>query len=277
MGSVLRLGRLGVALTAVVLVLTGAGYAAPRSASDCIVGSTCGVADLALTGTVSSVQPQVGDTLTWSLTVTDANAMPAYNVLVDVTLPANVQLVSTYADRGTGCTTTSATTLHCSLDWLADTAQIGHVVITGKVTATGDHTLTAVTSYSSPSGPVGDPNPSNNTVSVASSTPTPPPPPVLPVIAAGIASPAVKAGKRTTVTFAVTRSDNAAAMTDGTLTSTATLSKKAIAHTQGFVNGVASVTVTIPKKSKGKVLKVTVSILSTTNGTAAKSATFTVH
>jgi len=266
------------AVSAVVAVLlSGAAVAsaAPKVVSDCVPGSTCGVADLQLTGTVSPTQAQIGDTLTWQLTVTDANSQPALNVLVDVTLPSNVQLVSTYTDRGTGCTSTGATTVHCSLDWLANTAPVGHVTVVAKVTATGDHALTAVTSYSGPAGPVGDPVPANNTVTVTATTPAPP---VLPVIAAGVASPAVKAGKTVTVSFTVTRSDNAQAMTDGTMVSTSTLGTAAIAHTQQFSNGVAQVTVTIPKtKVRGKKLLVTVTITSSTSGTASKTAKFTVR
>jgi len=266
------------AVSALVLVLLSGAVvasAAPKVVSDCAVPNTCGLADLVLTGTVSPTTAQVGDSLTWQLTVNDINTYPALSVTVDVTLPSNVQVVSTYADRGPGCSSTGATTLHCNLDWLSKDVQFGHLTIVAKVTAAGDHALTAVTGYSGQAGPVNDPNPGNNTVTVTATTPLPP---VLPVIAAGVASPAVKAGKTVTVSFAVTRSDNTQAMTDGTMVSTSTLGTATIAHTQQFANGVAQVTVTIPKKKvKGKKLLVTVTITSSTNGTASKSAKFTVH
>jgi uncharacterized repeat protein (TIGR01451 family) len=269
--------RLAAASAVVLVLLSGAAVAsaAPKVVSDCAVPNTCGLADLVLTGTVSPTTAQVGDTLTWQLTVNDINTYPALSVTVDVTLPSNVQVVSTYADRGPGCTSTGATTLHCNLDWLSKDVQFGHLTIVAKVTAPGDHALTAVTGYSGQAGPVNDPNPGNNTVTVTATTPLPS---VLPVIAAGVASPAVKAGKTVTVSFNVTRSDNSQAMTDGTMVSASTLGTATIAHTQVFTNGVAQVTVTIPKtKVKGKKLLVAVTITSSTGGTASKTAKFTVH
>ena len=107
-----------------------------------------GVADLHMEGTVDPLQAAVGDSITWRLTVNDYNTGPALDVWVDVTLPANVSLTSSYTDRGTGCTVDGDNHLHCYLDWLADTAQFGHVILVTKVTATGDHVLTAVTGYS---------------------------------------------------------------------------------------------------------------------------------
>jgi hypothetical protein len=45
-----------------------------------------------------------------------------------------------------------------------------------------------------------------------------------------------------------------------------------------FANGAAQVTVTIPKKKvKGKKLFVSITVTSTTNSVASKSAKFTVH
>ena len=51
----------------------------------------------------------------------------------------------------------SATTSCTRIDWLADTVQFAHVILVTKVTATGDHVLTAVTGYVS-----ADPNPADN-------------------------------------------------------------------------------------------------------------------
>jgi hypothetical protein len=88
----------------------------------------------------------------------------------------------------------------------------------------------------------------------------------------------VTAGKTVTITFNVTRSDNQQPMTDGTMTVTSTLGTAAIVNTPVFANGAAQVKVTIPKKKvKGKKLFVSVTITSTTNGVATKSAKFTVH
>lgn len=262
------------AAAAAALALSAGAFSAPAR-SACTPGQDCGYADLQLTGTVNETQSQIGDSLVWQLTVNDYNTYPVLNVYVDVTLPANTQLASSYTDRGSGCAATSATTLHCSLDWLAKGVQFGHVTITTPVTGAGAHTLTATTGYSSPSGPVADPVPANNTVSLTSTTPVPT---VYPVIAPGVPSPAVTAGKTVTVAFNVTRSDNQQPMTDGTMAVTSTLGTAAIVNTPVFANGTAQVTVTIPKKKvKGKKLFVSVTITSTTNGVATKSAKFTVH
>ena len=107
---------------------------------------------------------------------------------------------------------TSGTTIHRYLDWLADTAQTGYVTVTAKVTAAGDHALTAVVGYRAP-----DPAPAG-TVTLTATTPLPPPPttPVLPVIAPGTIAPSPIHGKKVRpASFAVTRSDTGAALTEG--------------------------------------------------------------
>ena len=232
-----------------------------------------GPADLQLTGSVNPTQAGVGDSLTWQLTVNDYNTGPALAVWVDVTLPSNVQLVSSYTDRGTGCTSTGATTLHCYLDWLSKGAQFGHVILVTKIAGTGDHTLTAVTGYSSPSGPVADPTPANNTTTVTATTPSPPPAPVIGP-AAIVSLPA--AGKPFTVTFPVTRSDNGAPLTEGTITAQVSVAGKAIKNSAQFTNGVAQVSLTVPKTAKRKRLKVQVTIQST-GGSGTRAASYPVH
>ena len=132
-------------------------------------GGGSGVADLRLEGSVDpATQPAVGDTLTWRVTVNDYNTGPATGLWVDIQLPMNVSLVSSYADRGTGCTVVGPNKLHCYLDWLADNVQFGHVILVTKVTAVGDHVLTAVTGYSS-----ADPTPADNTLTLQTAPATP--------------------------------------------------------------------------------------------------------
>jgi uncharacterized repeat protein (TIGR01451 family) len=139
-------------------------------------GGGSGVADLRLEGTVEPQQAAVGDTITWRITVNDFNTGPALDVYVDIQLPSSVSLVSSYADRGTGCTVVADNKLHCYLDWLADGAQFGHVILVTKVTATGDHVLTAVTGYRS-----ADPVPADNSLTLTGTTPAPFVPPPTPV------------------------------------------------------------------------------------------------
>jgi hypothetical protein len=116
--------------------------------------------------------------LTRRITVNDYNTGPANGLWVDVTLPSSVSLVSSYADRGTGCTVDAPNHLHCYLDWLSDNVQFAHVILVTKVTATGDHVLTAVTGYVS-----ADPTPADNTLTLTETTPAPAvPTPVAPTI-----------------------------------------------------------------------------------------------
>jgi hypothetical protein len=260
------------AVLATALVFAAGAAASPARHSNLPCDPACGPADLLMQGTMSQTIVAVGDSLVWYLQVNDQNQGPATGVYVDITLPSNVALVSTYADRGTGCTSTGATTLHCDLDWLADTAPLGHVTVTTKVTGTGDHPLTAVAGYRAP-----DPTPADNTLTLTATTPLPPPPPVVPVIAPGVFAPiAPVSGKKAAVTFAVTRSDNGQVLTDGQMLGTATVGGKSIGTVQTFANGVAKLTFVVPKKSKNKVLAVKVTV-TTTDGTASKAAAFRVH
>ena len=126
------------------------------------------MADLRLEGTVDPVQAGVGDTVTWRITVNDYNTGPATGLWVDIQLPSSVSLVSSYADRGTGCAVVGDGKLHCYLDWLADNVQFAHVILVTKVTATGDHVLTAVTGYVS-----ADPTPADNSLTLTATTAAP--------------------------------------------------------------------------------------------------------
>jgi len=257
------------AVVAAALVFAAGAAASPARHSNLPCDPACGPADLLMQGTMSQTIVAVGDTLVWYLQVNDQNQGPALGVYVNITLPTNVSLVTTYSDRGTGCTSTGPTTLHCDLDWLADSAPLGHVTITTKVTDTGDHALTAVAGYRAP-----DPTPADNTLTLTATTPTPPPPPVLPVIAAGTVAPIILvSGKKASVSFAVTRSDNNAILTDGTMLGTVTVAKKSIASVQTFANGVAKLTFVLPKKMKGKAVTAKVTV-TTADGSASKGATF---
>jgi hypothetical protein len=230
---------------------------------------------------MDSTTAAVGDSLTWRLTVTDSNQGPATGVYVDVNVPSNVTVTYTYADRGTGCTGSGTNTWHCDLDWLADTAQTGHVVITAKVTAAGDHALTAVAGYRAP-----DPTPADNTVTLTATTPGAPVTPVVPVapaavtavVASGVGAPPNQtAGHLGAVVFVVTRSDNGAPMTDATVTSSASVGGKTIPRLQTYINGVAQVSYSIPAKTRGKILTVKLTAKTPTGASTSKVSTFVVH
>ena len=239
-------------------------------------GGGSGVADLRLEGTVEPAQAAVGDNLTWRITVNDYNTGPATNLWIDIQLPVSVSLVSTYTDRGTGCTVVADNKLHCYLDWLADNVQFGHVILVTKVTATGDHVLTAVTGYSA-----ADPTPADNTLTLTATTPAPPPPytpPVVvvrPVIGLATITPAAAAGRHVAVSFKVTRSDNGKLLTRGTMICDPSIQGKVIHHAEQFTNGVARLAFTIPKNAKGKLLKVHLTI-KLAGQSATRIATFRV-
>ena len=227
-----------------------------------------GLADLHMEGSVDQATVAVGDSITWHLTADDYNTYPATNVWVDVTLPANVSLVSSYADRGSGCVTDATNHLHCSLDWLSKDVQFGHVTLVTKVTGTGDHVLTAIAGYNA-----ADPVPANNTLTLKSTTLAPV---ILPVIGSATIAPGATAGKRVTITFTVTQSDTGGPLPVATIVGTSTVGGKPVTNTAQFANGIGTLTLLIPKKAAGNKLRVSVTV--TANGqSATKGATFKVH
>jgi len=94
------------------------------------------------------------------------------------------------------------------------------------------------------------------------------------VIGPAVAVPArATAGKRLTVTFALSRSDNGRPLTGGTMSCTPTIDGKLVAHTDSMSNGTARLSLVVPKNAKGKTLKVKLTV--TAGGsTVTKSASF---
>lgn len=92
----------------------------------------------------------------------------------------------------------------------------------------------------------------------------PPPPAVVvrPLIAIPTTSPAtVVAGKRLTVLFAVTRSDNGLPLTTGQMICDPSVAGKVIQHAESFKGGTARLSFLVPKTAKAKLLKVKVTIV----------------
>jgi len=96
------------------------------------------------------------------------------------------------------------------------------------------------------------------------------------VVGPAIAVPAkAVAGKRFTVTFAVSRSDNGKPLTGGKMSCTPTINGKLVAHTDSMSNGVARLSLVVPKNAKGKTLSVKLAV--TAGGsTVTKAASFRI-
>jgi hypothetical protein len=108
---------------------------------------------------------------------------------------------------------------------------------------------------------------------------TKPAPPVVvkPVIGKPTVSPAAPvAGKRFTVSFPITRSDDGAPLTSATIGCTTKVAGKVVPHTHTFANGTIRATLVVPKAAKGKQLKVVVKVTAE-NQAATKVFTFKVE
>jgi hypothetical protein len=83
------------------------------------------------------------------------------------------------------------------------------------------------------------------------------------------------AGKRFTVTFAVSRSDNGRPLAGGTMSCSPTINGKLVAHTDSMSNGTARLSLVVPKNAKGKTLSVKLAV--TAGGsTVAKVASYRI-
>ena len=132
-------------------------------------------ADLVVTVKADSATANVGDTVTFRVVVTDKNKAPAPDLRVKVTLPANGSLVSTYADRGPGCTSTGANTLDCNMVYLSGDSPVGNLILQVKLTSAGAMPVTASAAFLLP-----DLAPADNSATFTVNAPAAPPPTVVP-------------------------------------------------------------------------------------------------
>ncbi|HWM26695.1 MAG TPA: DUF11 domain-containing protein [Chthoniobacterales bacterium] len=129
--------------------------------------------DLALTKTDSPDPVQVGENLTYTITIANLAPMSAGEVTMTDVLPAGVDFVSVTPSQGT-CISTGFPTIHCSLGVVSELA---NVTVTVVVTPTAAGTLSNTATVSTTAE---DANPDNNsdtelTTVIPASTPTPPP------------------------------------------------------------------------------------------------------
>jgi hypothetical protein len=118
--------------------------------------------------------------------VTDVNLGIALGVNVDVELPAGVQLVNSYADRGPGCS--GSTSLVCSLDWMTSDGPFSNITVRTKVAAPGELALKGSVRYSA-----ADPKPENNSVTIVANRAAAPVPKT-PAPAPKVVPPSTKTG-----------------------------------------------------------------------------------
>lgn len=105
---------------------------------------------------------------------------------------------------------------------------------------------------------------------------TPPAAALRAVIGSPKATPArAMAGKRLTVVFPVTRSDTGAALTTGTMICDPSVAGKVLPHSELFKGGQARLSFAVPRSTKGKALKVKVTIKLGTQSTT-KIASFRI-
>ena len=209
-------------------------------------------ADLSVDGAVSPTTANQGDTLVWTFHVVDTNKGPAVDVYLDLTLSANLSYVSSTVTRGPGCTQSSGK-VTCFLDWMSGDAASATVTVTTTAGAAGDYTVGGAVRQLIP-----DTNTANNTVTVKASPPPPPPPPPPPsppAVKVAVGSPAASpsapvAGKRFTVVFTVRPAKGAKV---AILTS---IAGSVVPHTLSLASGKERVTLAVPKRARGKLLKV---------------------
>jgi uncharacterized repeat protein (TIGR01451 family) len=118
-------------------------------------------ADLAVTKTVSNATPNVGDTITFTVTLRDLGPNPATNVTVNDLLPAGLSLLSATSSQGTYSSGTGVWTVGA-----VDLSTARTLTLTAKVVSSTAQTNTASVGHSDQF----DPNTANNS---ASATETP--------------------------------------------------------------------------------------------------------
>src|SRR5262249_32673457 len=113
-------------------------------------------ADLAVTKTVDNPTPDVGDTVTYTVTVTNLGPDTATNTKLTDTLPAGVSLLAAVPSRGSFNRTTRVWTIPSLASGESDSITI-LVRITGPAPTTNTVTITEADQF--------DPNTANNTAS----------------------------------------------------------------------------------------------------------------
>lgn len=105
--------------------------------------------DLVLSGSVEPRSANAGDSITWRLRLDDPALAPAPGAYIELDLPSGLTLVSSSADRGTGCTG-DGRTFRCELESLSSVAPSANVVFVTSLQTAGELVLTARGGYGGP-------------------------------------------------------------------------------------------------------------------------------
>ena len=213
-------------------------------------------ADLSITKTDSPDPVTVGQTLTYTITVTNNGPSGATGVTVTDTLPGSVTFVSASPTQGS-CTPSSGT-VTCNLGSLANGAS---AIITIQVTPTATGTIT---NSAIVTGNENDPNTGNNNTGPVTTTVDPPPPTNadVSITKADSPDPVPSVGQNLTYTITVTNNGPATAtgvvMTD---TLPSTVSWVSTNTTQGSCSGTTTVTCNLGTLNNGASATITIVVM----------------
>ncbi|TWB98053.1 putative repeat protein (TIGR01451 family) [Bradyrhizobium macuxiense] len=157
-------------------------------------------ADLALSKTVSNANPAAGDTITYTVKVTNGGPAQATGVTVQDILPAGLSFVSATPSQGTYNNGTGLWTVGT-----VTTATPQTLGITAKVTGSGAITNTATISHSDQADPAAGNNTASVSVTVGGVAP--------PVIAASFGAASIPLNGTTSLTFTISNPGHAVTLT----------------------------------------------------------------
>jgi subtilisin family serine protease len=208
-------------------------------------------------------------------TVTNKGGAGSLQTHLLIELPATMTLLGPPSyDRGSGCSGTQK--IDCFLDYIPNGGS-SKVVLAVRVSGSGPQSIRATASSDR------EANPADNvaTLTLQVGAPVVPQPPAVvkpkPVFGKPLALPPQPlAGKRFTFTLAVKRSDTGAPLRAGRMVCDPTVAGKLIKHTESFKAGKARLTFVMPKRAKGKQLKIKIKIVSGSRSTT-RVLTYKVH
>jgi probable HAF family extracellular repeat protein len=227
--------------------------------------------DLKLTLAADQTVVTVNRSVALTATVGNRGPTTADGGLLTITLPAKATLLGPpRANGGSGCTGT--TTLSCDLDPLAPGAK-ATVRFAIALTGPGRHFVDAHVASAEGDAALAD---NTSQLTITATAPLPPAA-VRPVLGKAVIVPRKPlAGRTATVALRAWRSDNGAALKSGKMRCDSSVAGQRIPHGASFENGIATVSLRIPKTAQGKMLRIRVTI-SLARRSSTRTATWKVR